>query len=222
MAQQFIVEGNDGYILSTLCEVAGFGLPVGYTAKSYPRFVDKSKGIAAVPELLRNALQKPEMTNIGIVIDANDAGITSRLQGINMVIQDVFPRGELREQRENSGWVTNLAPELTIGLWIMPDNASPGYLEHFLMQLVEPGNPHLQLAQEFLGRVLDGEEETKFPLGRIQKALMVLFLAIQDEPGMSPVTAIRKGLLNHRAPLAQHFLTWFQTTFQLQESRSQS
>jgi len=92
MAQQFIVEGNDGYVLSALCGKVGLPIPVGgYEGKKYGKFVVDAGGISKLSDAIRIALANTSNTNIGVVIDANGAGVPNRVNRTTPVIPPPFP-----------------------------------------------------------------------------------------------------------------------------------
>lgn len=213
MVQQFIVEGNDGYVLSALGTKHGLGYPVGYNKNSYKEFIVKAGGIDNVSIAITDALDNEDVSNIGVVIDANDVGVASRVARVTAAIRSAYSDVDFTIEPTEQGWVKELKPGLTFGLWVMPDNVSPGYLEHFLARLIAEDSPDLALAKDFLTQT-KATGNPQFPAIKDQKALLALYLAIQSQPGMNPQTAIRKGLLSHQKPLAQNFLTWFTNTFQ--------
>lgn len=214
MAQQFIVEGNDGYVLSALCEKAGLGLPVGYSERSYRDFVVSAGGIDNITTAIQDALDNRDVTNVGVVVDANAVGIQSRINKVESAIRKAHPGFNGKIELTASGWTIEIQPNLTFGLWVMPNNHDLGYLEHFLIELIAEDDESLALSQRFLTEA-KAAGNPKFSEIKEQKVLMALFLALQDEPGMNTQTAVRKGLFNHTHPQAQHFLRWFETTFRL-------
>jgi len=59
MAQQFIVEGNDGYVLSALCGKVGLPIPVGgYEGKKYGKFVVDAGGISKLSDAIRDRVSQ--------------------------------------------------------------------------------------------------------------------------------------------------------------------
>lgn len=214
MAQRLIVEGKDGYVLSALCKAQGLALPSGYHGRAYENFVVNAGGISQISDAIKVALLDPTTTNIGIVIDANQVGVSGRQQSILAAIRRAYPDYNGSIEVGERGWSAEIKSGLTLGLWIMPDNRNSGYLEHFLTQLIRPDNPRLALANRFLEQAI-AEELEGFKDARHQKALLSLFLALQEEPGMNYQTAVAKGVFNHRHPSAQDFLTWFAETFRL-------
>lgn len=206
MAQQFIVEGKDGYVLSALCEKSGLGLPEGYNKRSYKNFVVKAGGISNIAEAIRTALQGSDVTNVGVVVDANDVGLGSRIDSVTNAIRAVVPGFTTLGAVSPQGWTVELPNGKTFGLWIMPDNESNGYLEHFLVKLISEDDSNYERAKQFLAQTLGDSDEVNFSEIRKQKALLALFFALQDEPGMSAQTAIAKGVLKHGHPLPKNIL----------------
>jgi hypothetical protein len=214
MAQQFIVEGNDGYVLSALCLAGGLNSPIGYVGpKNYKNFVVDAGGISRVSDAIKVALANPDVTNIGVVVDANAVGCQSRIDSITNGIRRTYPDFNELITLSPTGWVGEIAQGVALGLWVMPNNQDSGYLEHFLVRLIRENDQNFVLAQQFLSEA-KATGEASFTEGRDQKALLALFLAIQEEPGMNAPTAVKKGILDHTNPLAQNFLTWFDSTFQ--------
>lgn len=218
MAQILIMEGNEGYVLSEILKLSGSQLPEGYpSTEEYVRdFLRSVRGIGNVKKTLIQQIKDTSVTNVGIIIDANSKGPKARFDSIKGTLEQYLPEVNNWSFEENpeTGWVAEVAPDFRIGLWVMPDNRGNGYFEHFLTALIDPDNPTYLLANRLLEQVVNDEAKA-FPDVRSQKALLALFLAIQDEPGMSPLTALRKSLLRHDHPLAQNFVRWYEATFQL-------
>lgn len=218
MAQKLILEGNEGYVLSEILKLSNASLPLGYPSKEeYVKdFLKSVNSINNVARALIEQINDPTVTNVGIVVDANSKGPRARFDSIKNTLAKHLPAVANWNFTADSdtGWVADVAPDFRVGLWVMPNNKDNGYFEHFLTQLIDPNDPSLKLAQQMLEQVAKSGHQ-RFPDLRTQKALLAIFLAIQQEPGMSPTTALRKGLLNHQHPLAQRFVAWYQQTFRL-------
>ncbi|MBB4078301.1 hypothetical protein GGR28_000914 [Lewinella aquimaris] len=221
MAQRLIIEGKDAYVLSELCRLWRLGLPVGYNAASYGReFVKSAGGIDNVPTIIREELRSPEVTNIGIVVDANSVGVRTRCQSIVAIIADTLPEASQPKVEtigsEGLVWDALGGPgRLRVGIFIMPDNRHEGYLEHFLESIIVKNTEQLRASQAFLDELSAASLSLFKPTHR-QKALMYTFLAIQYPPGDSATTALKKGIFDYRAKPAEHFINWFRNTFQLE------
>lgn len=98
-----------------------------------------------------------------------------------------------------------------VGIWIMPDNESPGMLEDFLQQLIAPADPLLPLAQSAVAAI--PPDERRFPAPHRPKAEIYTWLAWQETPGSSFGPAIKRGLLDGTQPLAKSFVGWLQRAF---------
>lgn len=218
MAQKLILEGNEGYVLSEILKLSNSRLPLGYpTTEQYvEEFLKSVRGFTNVKQALIEQIEAPEVTNVGIIVDANNKGSKARFDSIKTTLSQNLPQVNNWNfvAESPSGWVADVALNFRIGLWVMPNNNDHGYFEHFLTQLIDPADQSFIAAQEILSSAQEGGQQ-RFPDLRSQKALLALYLAIQKEPGMSAVTALRKGLLGHNHPLAQRFVSWYEQTFTL-------
>lgn len=218
MAQKLILEGSEGYVLSEILKRSNASLPLGYpsTGEYVSDFLESVNGISNVTRALIQQINDPNVTNVGIIVDANSKGPLARFTSVKNTLEKYLPAVVNWNFAADSdtGWVADVAPDFRVGLWVMPNNRDNGYFEHFLTQLIDPNDPSLKLAQQMLEQITQSGHQ-RFPDLRTQKALLALFLAIQVEPGMSPTIALRKGLLNHQHPLAQRFVAWYQQTFRL-------
>jgi hypothetical protein len=143
MAQKLIVEGNDAIVLSVLCQKRGLHPPIGFdNPEKYKReFVSVGGNYEKAIKLLELAINKPELNNIGIVVDANNAGANNRWQEIRRILAHKFSPSTLEQADTQTGakilQETNLP---TVGIWVMPDNVRTGYLEHFLADMIPTGD----------------------------------------------------------------------------------
>lgn len=216
MHQRLIVEGNDGWALTQLCKSNELPLPVGFNDKTIGQFVKAAGGYDKVADLIRATLIEAEITNIGIVVDANDAGPNARWAALSSVLQSTFSEATLNAVSPvPEGIVLREAGKPTVGIWIMPDNQSPGYLEHFLGRLVNTGDPLWGFTESTV-QDLGGRGFCRFNPSRQQKALLHTWLAWQEEPGRPFGVALQAGYLNARDAAADAFLNWVRATFELE------
>lgn len=217
MAQVLIVEGKDGIFLANLCRLKGLPAPAGYETPQ--KFMDEKSGFIKQGEgwdkalrTFREYLDNPAYERIGIILDANETGPENRSRQIEAVIREKFPDWKGRVKLSDNGFVSEDDElPLIIGIWIMPDNRSNGYLEHFIAELIPEGDTLWDYAQTIVGELPD----RRFPAAREQKALLHTWLAWQETPGLPFGTALSSGILTPESPLAGRFIEWFQRTFEL-------
>lgn len=102
----------------------------------------------------------------------------------------------------------------TVGIWIMPDNANIGYLEHFIAKLIKSEDPLLLHVEKTLDD-LEKQPFNELRPNRIGKAKVHTWLAWKNEPGNPFGTAVEIGYFDINAPIANEFVHWFQEVFDL-------
>lgn len=225
MAQVLIVEGKDGYAVSNLLLKRKVNPPKGYKRlmndKDRKRFINNffknAEGLSKIEIAIKEALDNSQMTNIGIIVDADEKEPQARFLELIQIIKTAknieFPDDlDLGED----GFSIEVEDNLKIGIWVMPDNDSTGYLEHFLTELIPTGNQILAFANQ---KVTEFAEEDFCSLTEIRKpkAILYTFLALQKKPGLPPGWAIQANFIGNDSPAARHFENWYKNTFQLDE-----
>lgn len=185
MPQKLIVEGNDAIVLAELCKLSGLNPPVGYETyqKFKSEFIAIGGGYEKALNLLEITIQQSDLSNIGIIVDANDAGPIARWQAIRKVLATKFSASSLESaDAQATGKVISEEGLPTVGVWIMPDNLKNGYLEHFLANLVPSDDALWFHAQKVLNdlRALSFNEITETKAG---KAHLHTWLAWKKDPG---------------------------------------
>lgn len=216
MTQRLIVEGNDGWAITQLCKSNGLPNPIGFTDKTIGKFVKSAGGYDKVADLIDAALLEAQVTNIGIVVDANDVGPAARWEAIRHLLRTKFSEDTLNAATLDSGGILlQEESKPVVGVWIMPDNLNNGYLEHFLAELADRADDLWKHAESSI-ETLIAQHFCRFdPETRRQKALLHTWLAWQKEPGRPFGIAMQAGYLNPIAPAASLFLDWMKRTFQL-------
>lgn len=215
MHQRLIVEGNDGWALTQLCKSNALPLPHGFTEDTIKDFVRPAGGYAKVAGLVRAVLLEAGITNIGIVVDANDAGPQARWAAIRSLLDNHFSKDILDAATPDADGIVLREPNRpVVGIWIMPDNQNPGYLEHFLAGLVGTTDDLWQHTDHTIND-LARRDFCRFKAVRQQKALLHTWLAWQEEPGKPFGAAMQLGYFDANAPAAQPFLNWMTQTFRL-------
>lgn len=218
MAQQLIVEGNDAIVLANILMKRGLNPPKGYSnpSKFTNKFVKQAGSISQVELTLENALNQPDLTNIGIIVDADQVGATERCQTLAAKIATTLNQATPNELiLPEIGFIWEVSDSLKIGIWVMPNNQDNGYLEHFLLELIDANNTTFQFAQNKLAELME-QEFCEFTAIKKQKALLHTYLAWQKNPGLPMGTAVQAKYLNAKSPQATNFENWFQQIFELE------
>jgi hypothetical protein len=183
MAQQLIVEGNDAIAIANLLKKRNLPPPEGYfePKKFENEFVKRAGGVDKITKIVKEALRNPSLTNIGIILDANDVGAKNRWESLKSLLSGKIEEIALETiQNYGTGKIIKDG-NLTIGIWIMPDNQNAGYLEHFLAKLIPASDKTWNFAQETIATLtLSGFQA--FSDAKTQKALLHTWLAWQKNP----------------------------------------
>ena len=148
-------------------------------------------------------------SRVGWVLDA-DVRPTDRWTSIRNLLND---NGlSVPDMPNPNGTVVDgLQSDGRVGVWLMPDNRSPGILEDFLAKLVPPADPCWSIAEDATEEALQlktGIEEKDRAKGIIHG-----WLAWQKEPGLPFGTALTARILRHDSPEGNGFAAWFKRLF---------
>jgi|APTNR8051073442_1049403.scaffolds.fasta_scaffold01072_8 hypothetical protein len=220
MAQRLIVEGNDAIALAMLCKKRGLPPPSGYESPSkfQHEFVKSAGGYDQALVVLQDSLDNANLTNIGIIVDANDQGFEARWTSIRNILASKYATSILQIADNQAGYKIIEEEGLPrLGLWIMPDNSSNGYLEHFLAGLV-PAGDQIWIKAEAVVQELLTEPFNELRPAKIGKANLHTWLAWKREPGKPFGQAIDAGYFDVNKDSVQPFLNWFANVFELSNS----
>ena len=142
---------------------------------------------------------------LGILMDAND-DLAARWQAIchRLLGGDV----QLPPQPERSGTVIDSDPR--VGVWLMPDNATPGELENFVAELVPNDDPVWPLAEQYIDGI--PSEHRQFTKGKKLRAKIHAWLATRKEPRKMGLALSAKDL-DTGVPLAGELADWLRKLF---------
>jgi hypothetical protein len=135
---------------------------------------------------------------LAIVIDADEdpvrkwSSLRDTLRGLGITVPKVLPPDAL---------IVPIRP--VVGVWMMPDNVSPGLIEDFVATMI-PRDDVLWLRVQ---DCVNGVPDTDLRCHRA-KARIHTWLAWQPEPGRGMGGAITRRYLNCSAPPATTFLDW--------------
>lgn len=198
------VEGRDD--LHVVAHLLKF---YGYEGRIY---IEKQDGIDKLLKALRPALKRSPLKRIGIIVDANTSleGRWRALRNILMASGTV----SLADSPDTSGTIAviNQAYKtLRVGVWLMPDNQSPGILEDFVGSLVPTSDDLWDKAKLNVDEI----PTPRFPPERRSKAYMHTWLAWQEQPGKPFGQAISARYLDPNAADAQQLIAWIRRLFEL-------
>ena len=97
---------------------------------------------------------------------------------------------------------------------MMPDNQSPGAIEHFLETLINDEDPLIEFARKSVDDAI--EHGAQIVESNKLKAVLRTWLAWQDTPGLPYGTAIRAKFFEHNSDLANSFVDWFKRLYKIE------
>jgi hypothetical protein len=171
--------------------------------------VDDKKGISKVISTFPVQLKSSNLDTLGVVVDA-DLDVANRWRSIRDKLVDLGYQN-CPDDPPRDGLIL-CHPEMPrFGAWLMPDNELPGMLEDFVAHLVPEGDAlwgHCQLVLQNLP-----SELRRFSDAHLCKALIHMWLALQDDPGTPMGLAITKKYLKGEAQVVDAFLGWLKRLF---------
>lgn len=164
-------------------------------------------------------LTRASKARVGLAVDADDPALNAS-DGFSNTKKSV--NEQLQQRRFNglvlggstSGLVskTNQNSDILTGLWVMPNNASNGYLEDFATSVVAPNERvRYSFASETCKSVLNGLQggpTFAFKPHHLPKAAIGTWLAWSDPPRMNLGTAVSRGLLDIKHIQFQSLIAW--------------
>ena len=166
------------------------------------------------PDKIFNQLADPNVPALGIVIDA-DGSASDQWQEICQTCQSVEQLNSISfpNQIPGNGFICSVSDDQKFGIWMMPDNRSPGMLETLLSQLIPSDREnlwiHLQNSvsqAKQLGATFDDKH--------LDKAHIYTWLAWHHKPGAWLKTGER-AVFNFDHPQVQAFVDWLKTLYDL-------
>ncbi len=199
-----LVEGpDDKHVVIHLSERSGL-------AQNF-KIVEK-EGKDALLDSIEVEADTPGRTVLGILLDANDSldarwqAVTDRLSRLRQ--EEHFDLPELPAQPEPSG--TIIEGRLRIGIWLMPDNRTPGELEDFVGSMIPNDDSVWPLSEAYIEGIPLAER--KFAAGKMQRAKVHAWLAVREAPRPMGL-AIKARDLNIKAANTTIFIEWLRKLF---------
>ena len=193
-----LVEGTDDeHVVRHLC----------HGHQPMPKFsIQNKEGIKNLLDDIGLEILAPSRKAIGIIVDANDDldarwhAVANRLREENI---------EVPSSPEPTGTIIFSTPR--VGLWLMPDNTSPGELENFVSEMIPDDDPIWPRSQSYIDGI--PESDRKFTEKKILRAKVHAWLATRRDP--RPMgTAIRARDLHIDGTLSTTFAKWLRQLFE--------
>ncbi len=199
--QQLLVEGNDDlHVLSALCEKLRI-------SQSF-NIID-CKGISNIFEQIPTRFKQSEIETIGIIIDA-DTNLLSRWDSLKDILNK---QGyNLPKELPSDGIIAQNSDNITVGVWIMPNNNLNGMLEDFIAFLVPKDDKLLPIVRTNLENI-EKEALNKYLLIHKSKAAIYSWLALQEDPGTPMGLSITKKYLSTNEENCRHLINWLNNLF---------
>ena len=196
-----LVEGpDDQHVVRHLWErLYGRGIPFQFAPRG---------GVAGVVESIRDEVNVPGRQALGILVDANN-GPTTRWESISDRLASVGIHAPATPD-PNGAIIAATDDTPRIGIWLMPDNHSPGELEDFVAQMIPDNDPVWPLSHSYIDGI--PIEDRKFIPGKTLRAKIHSWLAAREDPRQMGL-AIRARDLDISGPLCACFMDWLERLF---------
>lgn len=167
-------------------------------------------GIDPLLNAIERDIKAPGREAIGILADANN-DIDARWQAVTDRIRRAGLGIEPPTHLDRAGTIIPEGPRRPrVGIWLMPDNLSPGELEDFVAVMIPPDDSVWPLAQEYIDGIPDADRN--FKDGKAQRARVHAWLATRENPRQMGA-AIHARDLDTDVRLCQSFAAWLQQLF---------
>ncbi len=170
-----------------------------------PFCIREKHSVAELLSSIRGEILVEGRTAVGILVDANDDP-KARWQAVAHRIRAAGI--EPPSSPDPDGTIIDGAPR--VGVWLMPDNESPGELEDFIAEMVPPGDAVWPLSEAYIDGI--PEADRKFVAGKTLRAKVHAWLATRKEPRRMG-SAIGAKDLDTDVEVSQELLRWLRRLF---------
>ena len=212
-----LVEGQDDkHVVFQLCErhpsfsvkrAGGNEYGVLQYKETLDVFISDKDGFPNLLSSISREIRVSGRQTLGIVMDAN-----SNLQARWNQIRECLIQGGIQSPPTAPDPAGTIIPEQDfqprIGIWLMPDNESPGELEDFIMKFIPDDDAVWPSSQ----RYIEGIPASDRKFTKIDKAKLHAWLATRRTPGRMGA-AIGAGDLRVDGVLCQKFIAWLEKLF---------
>ena len=212
-----LVEGKDDqHVMWNLFEVREIPQVFAVECPGAEDAADSNGGIDRLLEAFPRRLLESDLQRLAVVLDANDKGPAARWDAIRQRLVGKRYEGMPKTIRDE-GTVFDVAlrrqtpRSIRFGVWIMPDNRSPGMIEDFVARLIREDDDMLLLVDRFLESI--PKQVRRFGQAHRSKARVHTWLSVSERPGrpMGQAIASDKHVNTHH-PMVQRFLDWIRAS----------
>ena len=193
-----LVEGpDDKHVVRQLCR-----------RQSVPHFSIKVAGtVETLLSTVGAEMLAPGRQSVGVLIDADD----DLQERWDELVDRLSEEGIRIPALPNpAGTIVNIVDGPPIGIWVMPDNVSPGELEDFVQKMIPAGDAVWPKSQTYINQI--PVELRKFRPGKLLRAQVYAWLATREIPGRMGA-AIGAGDLNIDIENCNNFIDWLRRLF---------
>ena len=170
-----------------------------------PDFCVKEKGGEKLLPSIRSEILVEGRTAVGILLDAN-----SDPRAKWQAVSDRLRAAGVPPPKAPAPYGTIIDGTPRVGVWLMPDNQSPGELEDFIARMIPSSDPVWPLSETYIDGI--PTEDRKFAAGKVLRAKVHAWLATRASPRRMG-TAIGAGNLYLNEANSQRFAGWLRNLF---------
>jgi len=210
---QVYVEGvNDQHVINNLLNNHGIDCDLfERTDEIDDLVVRKLDGYENLLRSLESGLDEPTLERLAIIVDA-DLNLQTRWESVRNRLNDLGAIS-MPATPDPDGVIIVVCRQdrdVTVGVWLMPDNQLPGRLETFAAFLIPATDalwPHAKTTVSAL-------PEQRFHEIARDKANIHTWLAWQEKPGIPLGQAVSAHYLDKDAPHALKLIAWIKKLFE--------
>jgi len=218
MAEKYlIVEGYYDFLFYTSLfkELSLRGIDIIQPKDFSPSFNGKGNAVNMLNDLIWQ-LYDGRAKRIGIIIDADFDYISN--QGFHNTFHQVCEKVKdhgyepfTQPCNYHKGIILKSSKGLPeVAVWIMPDNSHVGYLEFLLLDSIN--SERVQCLKE-AENICKNLENFKFPEHHKRKAILAIFMAMQENPGRNITHLIEKKYLDFEKATMKNLITFVKTYY---------
>ena len=170
--------------------------------------VSYKSGLSSVLASIYAEIAAPQRDVVGILLDADD-DLASRWSEVADRLSDAGV--SVPSSPEPQGTITDATEDRPrVGIWIMPDNRSPGELEDFVIDMIPDDDQIWPRSVNYIDGIPISERE--FSEGKTDRAKLYAWLATRRQPPHIGA-AIGAGDFDLKAERCETFVGWLRRLY---------